>query len=390
MREAPGLYLHLPFCRRVCPYCDFAVRTGDRDRRRRFARKLAAEAELVSHDWSRGADTLYLGGGTPSLLAPEDLATILDAVRSAVVPPSGATILLEGNPEDVSPSSLRAWRELGVGTLSLGVQSLDAEALRFLGREHDPATARRAVRLALEAGFETVSVDLIYGRPGQTEEAWREELAEAVGLGVQHLSCYQLTVHPRTRFELLERRGLLTPMPAEGQGHLFRLTHRWLADAGFAGYEVSNFAAAPAHRSRHNRKYWNHVPYLGLGPSAHSFDGRRRFWNHRRTEPWEAAIAAGRAPVEGSELLAKAQLALESLMSGLRTYAGVDLARMRALWGIDLLESNRARVDRFAAEGLLTVEGDRLLPTIEGLAVADWLASRFEVPGLSPGDARAR
>jgi oxygen-independent coproporphyrinogen-3 oxidase len=273
------------------------------------------------------------------------------------------------------------------------VQSFSDDALRFLGRRHSAAEARAAVETAQAAGFSTVSVDLIFGLPGQTPEAWRRELAAAVALGPGHLSCYQLTIHERTRFGVAAKRGQLSEMPEGEQAALFDLTHRFLADAGYSAYEVSNFARRPDHESRHNRKYWDHTPYLGLGPSAHSLapadasrrPAARRWWNERRTPPWESRVAAGERPVEGEESLGPAALATEAVMLGLRTTAGIDLDGFTARYGIDLLAANEALVARLAAEGRLTVHagaegGRRLVPTASGLAVADGMAAAFHVP----------
>lgn len=384
MSDGPaGLYLHVPFCARVCPYCDFAVRTGDGARRGRFVEHLLREIELYA-DYPLEFDTIYLGGGTPSQLAVDDLDRILEAAGRRLHLRSDLAVFLEANPEDVSAEAVASWRGRGVSTLSLGVQSLDPAELAFLGRQHGPEDARRAVGQALEAGFDTVSVDLIYGLPGQEPAAWRRALGAAVALEAQHLSCYPLTIHRGTRFGLLEQRGLLRPLPADEQGELFRLTHRVLNDSGYAGYEVSNFAAAPRHRSRHNVKYWDHTPYLGLGPSAHSFHDGRRSWNVRGTDPWEERIAGGERPIEGSETLDTEALALESLMLGLRTYDGVDLRRLRERYGVDLAAANEALLARLITDGLLSIAHDHLIPTLAGLAVADGLAARFELrPGLA-------
>jgi oxygen-independent coproporphyrinogen-3 oxidase len=376
--DQAGLYLHVPFCARVCPYCDFAVRTGDLARRRRYVHHLLAEIDLYT-GYPLRFDTIYFGGGTPSSLPPDALARIVGTIRERLSCAERTWLFLEANPEDVSVETVAAWRRLGVETLSLGVQSLDATSLVFLGRRHGVDDSRRAVELALGAGFHTVSIDLIYGLPGQTPEDWRAELDRALALGVQHISCYQLTIHERTRFALLERRGLLTQLPTDGQAELFRLAHRHLAAAGMPGYEVSQFAVSPTHHSRHNVKYWNHTPYLGLGPSAHSFHEDRRWWNLRSTDPWQAAIEEGRRPVEASERLDSRELVLESLMTGLRTHAGVSLERVRSRWGIDLAARNATLIERLTAEGLLVPEADRLVPTLDGLAVADALAARFEI-----------
>jgi oxygen-independent coproporphyrinogen-3 oxidase len=302
LNDSPaGLYLHVPFCSRICPYCDFAVRTGDAARRHRFVDHLVSEIELYG-DCPLRFDTIYFGGGTPSMLTSEDLARILDAARSRLHMDEAVRTYLEANPEDVSGPVLSDWRQLGIDTLSIGLQSLDPQGLRFLGRRHSVEDAVRAVSLSLDAGFGTVSIDLIYGRPEQTTTDWQRELDRATALEAHHITCYQLTIHDRTRFGLMEKRGQLTQLPNEAQGELFRQTHRQLNASGYQGYEVSQFALDPAHRSRHNLKYWDHTPYLGLGPSAHSFDGRRRWWNLPRTDDWQERVAGAVRPVESCAL----------------------------------------------------------------------------------------
>ncbi|HEX2224044.1 MAG TPA: radical SAM family heme chaperone HemW [Thermoanaerobaculia bacterium] len=387
-----GLYLHVPFCSAICPYCDFAVLTGGHEARARFADRLIAEAALWREDAPAFGpfDTVYFGGGTPTALTPDDLGRILEAVRADFgvsgisSGPGDAWIFLEANPEDVTPESLAAWRRLGVRTLSLGVQSFDAKALAFLGRRHGPEQARRSVLLAGESGFDTVSLDLIYGLPGETSEDWRRTLEQAVAVAPDHLSCYQLTIHEGTPFGFRKGRGQLAELPEPDQAERFLFTHTFLRDAGYPGYEVSNFARSPAHRSRHNQKYWYHVPYLGLGPSAHSYLGNRRWWNERKLKPYQAKVDAGERPVADGEELTREDMALEALMLGLRTADGLDLGRLRERYGVDLEARNPGLIDRLADEGLLLVvsgEGKEraVRPTLEGWAVADSLARSFEV-----------
>jgi oxygen-independent coproporphyrinogen III oxidase len=391
--SAPGLYLHVPFCSSICPYCDFSVVHSASSARPAFVSRLVTEAELAAPAWRdpRPFDTVYFGGGTPSQLLPDELARVLDACRTLLAFAAPAPwVFLEANPEDVTRETCAAWRGLGVRTLSLGVQSFSDETLRFLGRRHTGRQAREAVQTALGAGFDTVSIDLIFGQRGQTAEDWRLELETAVSLGPQHLSCYQLTIHPRTRFGVQAKHGQLSELAEEDQATLFDITHRFLADAGLPAYEVSNFARDAAHQSRHNRKYWDHTPYLGLGPSAHSLaaaDARspaRRWWNERGTPRWDKRLAAGERPIEGQELLSPKDLAQEALLLGLRTTAGIDVDGFRARFGADLLAANRALVDRLVGEGRVEVRvgtggGQRLVPTLAGLAVADGLAAAFEV-----------
>ena len=390
--SAPGLYLHVPFCSSICPYCDFSVMHAASPARKTFVARLVTEVELAAPTWRdpRTFDTVYFGGGTPSQLLPAELSRVLDACRARLTLAAAPWVFLEANPEDVTKDACADWRALGVRTLSLGVQSFSDDTLRFLGRRHSARQACEAVATARGAGFDTVSIDLIFGRWGQTAEEWRMDLAAAVSLEPHHLSCYQLTIHPRTRFGLQAKHGRLSELPEEEQATLFDLTHRFLADAGFAAYEVSNFARGPAHESRHNRKYWDHTPYLGLGPSAHSLTAAdahspaRRFWNERGTPRWEQRLAAGERPIEAQELLTPKDLAEEALLLGLRTTAGIDLDGFRARYGVDLLATNRTLVGRLVDEGRVVVRegpagGPWLVPTLSGLAVADGLAAAFDL-----------
>lgn len=380
--SSPGLYLHIPFCSAICPYCDFAVLTGGPERRRRFADHLISEISLWAPDRSSfdGIDTIYFGGGTPSALAPDDIGRILRAVRENLSIHDDAWVSFEANPEDVNPGSVRAWRGLGVRFLSLGIQSFDADALKLLGRRHTPEEARRSVEIARAAGFDTISIDLIYGLPGQPFEVWRRTLEQAVALQPDHISCYQLTFHEGTPFGFRLAKGNMSELPEEAQGEIFLFTHEFLRDLGLPAYEVSNFARSPEHRSRHNQKYWRHVPYLGLGPSAHSFSGTRRWWNERKLGPYEKRIESGERPIAGSEELTREDLALEALMLGLRTVDGIDLAAFRQRYGVDLRKRNEPLVERLVREGLLRSQGDLLVPTLAGLAVTDSLARDFDLP----------
>jgi len=371
-----GLYIHVPFCTSVCPYCDFAVTIAGEDRRAAWADGVVREAAMCS-DGGLVFDTVYLGGGTPSSVAPERLASVCDGLRRHLGIVEDAVFCLEANPEDVTRESAAAWRGLGVGFVSLGVQSFDDAVLEFLGRAHSADHAQLAVEILLATGFDTVSVDLIYGLTGQTTEQWRAQLERAAALGIDHLSCYQLTYHRSTIFGRRLDRGVATELGESEQAELFFLTHQLLADAGYEGYEVSNFAASPEHRSRHNQKYWDHTPYLGLGPSAHSFADGRRWWNRRKLRLWQSAVDSGRPPIEGEEELSPEQSAFEALMLGLRTTDGVDLTKIHERYGIDLQADNVATIDRLCASGHLRVEDGRIRPTLAGFAIADTIARAF-------------
>jgi oxygen-independent coproporphyrinogen-3 oxidase len=376
----PGLYVHVPFCEALCPYCDFAVNLGTEARRSRYVDLLLVEISL------RGApcslfETLYFGGGTPSLIPVAEIRRVVETLRSREWIGPDCRVFLEANPEHVNEEALIGFREAGVSTLSLGVQSFDPESLSFLGRRHSSARAAQAVALAKQAGFQTVSVDLIYGLPGETEDRLRRDLTTAVDLAPDHFSCYQLTVHQKTLFGRRKREGRLAELPDEAQASLFRLTHRVLEEAGYEAYEVSNFARSKEHRSRHNEKYWIHASYAGLGPGAHSFDGRTRAWNQRSFFDWERRLRRDELPVAGSERLSDEELLLETVMLRLRTRDGLDLRAIEDRFGVDLYALNRALVDESVDAELLIRDGQRIRPTLDGLAVADGIASAFRLSG---------
>jgi oxygen-independent coproporphyrinogen-3 oxidase len=359
------------------------------ERREGYLRALQREAAGYA-DCGLRFDTVYLGGGTPSNLDLGQLGTIVETLRDRLTVSSGARWYIEVNPDDVTPESARGWRRLGFGSISLGLQSFDDNVLRALGRAHDAAQGRLALEWLRELGFQTISIDLIYGVEGQSGGDWRRQLDEAVELEVDHLSCYQLTIHRGTVFGRRADRGEMAELPEGAQAELFHLTHKRLADAGYEGYELSNFAARPEHRSLHNMKYWSHVPYLGLGPSAHSFADRRRWWNHRKPRLWQRELDGGRRPVEGSERLLPVDLALEAVMLGLRTRRGVDLAAVRDRYGVELLAPNSTTIERLCDDGYLTLKGTRLRPTVSGMAIADTLARSIELSTSGGATGRAR
>ena len=378
MKSRPGLYVHVPFCSAICPYCDFAVLPGNAARAKRYAARLLDELAGISDDFE-AFDTLYFGGGTPSFLHPEPLGRVVDELGANKQLTADCRIYLEANPEDVDAHSVAAWRDLGVHTLSLGVQALDDDSLSWLGRRHTADEARNAVELARDAGFDCVSFDLIYGFEAQSTADWRETLLRAAALEPDHLSCYELTTHEGTPFGRKKREGHLREVASDTQGDLFRLTHRLLADQGLEGYEVSNFARSPQYRSRQSEKYWSHAPYLGLGPSAHSFAGHRRWWNMRTFFDWEKSIQRGESPVAVRENLDTEALLLESLMLRFRTRRGLNLSETRSRYGVDLEKNNLELVAHLLADGLVTLEPPWLRPTLDGLAVADSLARAFDL-----------
>lgn len=378
MSSKAGLYIHIPYCSAVCPYCDFAVRVGSSTERTKFPDKLIAELALIN-DWAYPIDTIYFGGGTPSILSASALAQVLDAASKRLPVEPDARIHLEANPEDVTPQRLKAWRAIGVEFLSLGIQSFDDKELAWLGRRHDGEHARTVLAEALQAGFHTVSADLIFGLPAQTLASLERNTDTLETLTPQHASLYQLTIHEGTTFGGLAERGKLTELDNSSQAELFRFAHEGLGALGLNAYEVSNFACNEAHRSSHNQKYWAHVPYLGIGPSAHSFDGKNRWWNERTVTAYGRALEKNLRPVQECEQLSKEDVALEMLMLRLRTVDGLNLGEFTDKTDVDLVETNRTTISMLVEEGYLVHQNDLLAPTLKGLAVADWIVGKLEL-----------
>ena len=366
--------MHVPFCSAICPYCDFAVARGDSEAAERYV--AALECEIGR--WSAPGvafDTLYFGGGTPSALPPHHLARIVESLVSRFRMASDLWISLEVNPEDVDSETAAAWSELGVRTVSVGVQSFDDDELRFLGRRHTAVEGRRAVERLLEQGFDVVSLDLIYALPGQQRSAWSRSLEQLPE--VQHVSGYELTVHEGTPFARFERSGRLVQTPDAEKALWFRHVHEELGRRGLEAYEVSNFARGEGARSRHNSKYWRSAPYLGLGPSAHSFDGACRWAGLRDWKAWASALETGDSVVAMHERLSAVDRCTEEIMLGLRTAEGVDLEDLRERYGFELRGPRAEAVARYRAQGLLELHGARLEPTLEGWLVADTIAAEL-------------
>ncbi len=358
-----GLYVHVPFCQTKCPYCDFYSVTSP-DLISAYLKALEQEARLYRGQFS-AFDTLYLGGGTPSLLTGAQIASLVQRVRRHFSFAADTEFTLEANPDDISREKLRLWRDLGANRLSLGAQSFNEAELAFLQRRHTAAQTLAALSLIRAAGFENLGLDLIYGLPGQTPDAWLRTLEQALACAPEHLSCYQLTLAPGTPLSRRAARGRVALPDEEAQRTLFLLTCEFLGDRGYLQYEVANFARGEEYCCRHNLKYWQRLPYLGLGPAAHSFQGGHRWWNHRGLAGYAAALAAGRAPRAGREDLTPEQVRLETLYLGFRTREGVDLKVIQSQSGWDRVLS------RLQAAGLLRLSNGRVQATPQGLVVAD-------------------
>ena len=352
--------------------------TRDEAKGRIYLDRLQREVALVAplFDRDREVIQLHLGGGTPNFLAPRLLGELVGSLgrQFSFSNALDRDFSIELDPRFVTPEDIEVLSAIGFNRTSLGVQDFDPEVQKAINREQGIDETLAIIDACRRFGMRSVNVDLIYGLPGRSASDWRRELETAVSLAPDHLSCYQLTIHQGTPFGFRLERGQFAELPEDAQAERFLTTHRLLADHGYEGYEVSNFARAPEHRSRHNAKYWDHTPYLGLGPSAHSYEGRRRWWNERKIKPWMAALEQGRRPVEEGEELSEGDLAFERLMLALRTKDGLDLAQYQRRYGVDLLAARGEAVGRLVGDGLIEVGGGRLWPTLDGLAVADYLA----------------
>jgi putative oxygen-independent coproporphyrinogen III oxidase len=374
LTEVPPLavYIHWPYCARICPYCDFNVvrERGRALQQEALVAAIEADLELQAAAISpRRLTSVFFGGGTPSLMQPQWTGRLIAAARRLWPTDAPVEISLEANPTDAEAGRFAGFAEVGVQRLSLGVQSFDDKALAFLGRNHDAAQAQRALETAM-AIFPRVSLDLIYALPGQTPQAWAGELDRAVASGIEHISPYQLTIETGTAFGRQVERGEFTPVDAETGAQFYETTQEVLEAAGFEAYEVSNHARGEAARSLHNLAYWRGWDYVGAGPGAH---GRLTIAGRRLAtlaEPKiDAYVAAAGRGIQGAEPLSAEDVAVERVLMGLRTVEGVALAELASL--------HLARLPDLLAQGLVRAQADRVFATPQGRAVLDRLAAEL-------------
>ena len=370
-----GLYIHMPFCLRKCPYCGF-YSTEDLHEMGSFVDALTKEMDLLRPP-VEAFDTIYIGGGTPSLLKPGHVMRVLEHAHKRFVFAQDVEVTMEINPGTVSVHSLKAFLRCGVNRVSLGIQSFDDRGLRFLGRVHSACEAREAIRFAREAGVENLGFDLMYGLPDQSLKQWLKDLTEAITYEPEHMSCYMLTYEQGTPFDQWRKAGRFRPLDEQAVGDLFEVTVDFLNEGGYEQYEISNFARGKDLRSGHNQKYWCHAPYIGLGPSAHSFIEPTRWWNHRSLEDYLRALRHGALAVMGAEDLNQGQLMLESICLGLRTSDGISIRYFDRRYDVNFLRDFAPVVEKLQAEGMLTVRSDTCALTREGMMFADAISGMF-------------
>ena len=366
-----GIYLHIPFCKQACHYCDFHFSTNTRQREA-MVQAMIKELELQRNYLGKDkVHTIYLGGGTPSLLTQQELGQLLEAVyrHFSVANPE---ITLEANPDDLGRDKLVLLQEVGINRLSIGIQSFHEPHLRYLNRAHNAYEATRCVQQAQDVGFDNVSIDLIYAIPAEDHYIWQQDLARAVALQPQHISSYCLTIEEKTAFGRWQRQGKLRVVSDDFAAEQFDLLVATLTEADYDPYEVSNFCQ-PGYYSRHNTSYWQGEKYAGIGPSAHSYDGESRQYNVAHNAKYLHALTKGHLPCE-RETLSRYDHINELVMTGLRTKWGCNLDKLNVLYQYDLYKENATYIDQLIADGKAKMQENRLILTHQGTLLADGIA----------------
>jgi oxygen-independent coproporphyrinogen-3 oxidase len=368
-----GIYLHIPFCKQACTYCNFHFTTSLRYKDD-LVKALAKEAEAEKgYLGGETVHTIYFGGGTPSLLEISDLGFLISELRKSYPVAPDAEITLEANPDDVTKERVRDWKRLGVNRLSIGIQSFFEEELRWMNRAHNAAQAKACIENSYAAGIDNLSIDLIYGSPLLTDGMWEQNVETAIGYGIRHLSCYALTVEEKTPLHKnisLKKTG---DVDSDKQARQFLQLMQWLRSAGYEHYEVSNFAK-PGFRSRHNSSYWKGIPYLGLGPSAHSYNGKERRWNIPNNNIYIKSVSEGAFERE-LELLTSSQQLNETIMISLRTIEGIDLEKIEKAWGDKERQRLEKDLTKYLYNGLVRMNDQHAQLTDEGMLRADGIAA---------------
>lgn len=374
-----GVYFHVPFCKQACHYCDFHFSTSLKHREEMVA-ALCREVALQS-GYLTGQDatieTIYFGGGTPSLLGAADVDRLIGAVATRFDVHPNAEITIEANPDDLDEVYVKELRATPINRFSIGIQSFFEEDLRWMNRAHRAAEAHAAIKRVQDAGFNMITADLIYGYPLLTDAKWHANIAHLIEKGIPHISAYGMTVEPRTALAAFIRKGQQSPMDEAQAADQFNYLIDTLEVAGFIQYEISNFAR-PGNYARHNSNYWKGVPYIGIGPSAHSFDGSSRQWNVRNNAHYTRAIQSGRLPRETEQLSTEDRLN-EYIMTALRTIWGVDLDAVENRFGLRYRHVLDVALQRFVSDGDVTLEGTVATLTRKGKLFADHIAAELFV-----------
>ncbi len=367
-----GIYIHIPFCKKACHYCNFHFSTTPHQIEPMLA-SIAKEVILQKKYLSETIETVYFGGGTPSLLFPSQLENLMSVIRAEYKIAPNAEITLETNPDDFEEDKLQAWKNMGINRLSIGIQSFVEADLQWMNRAHNALQADTCIRMAKASGFDNITIDLIYGTPTLSDEAWKENVEKALSLDIDHVSCYALTVEPKTGLAKMIQQKKIEDVDPDKQARHFSLLMGWLEDAGFEHYEISNFCK-PGKKSKHNSNYWSGVDYLGLGPSAHSFNGKSRQWNIANNALYIQSLAKDQVPFEIEELT-DFQRINEYIMTSLRTMEGLSLDVIINKWGEKELAQILEIIRKPIAQGFMVHQNKNLILTNAGKLMADGIAS---------------
>ena len=378
MLNNAGLYIHIPFCIHKCPYCDF-YSVSDLQSVPAFADCLVAEIRMKKNQAAGSLvfDSIYIGGGTPTVMDARDISRIMEAVFKAFRIDRHAEITIEANPGTIGQKQLGELRMAGINRINIGVQSFDDATLAFLGRIHEGKDSMNALRMAEKSGFDNIGMDMIYAVPGQSLNNWQNDLERAASFKPAHISCYMLTPEVSTPMDEDRKAGKFNMPPESLQEALFLMTSGILFEYGYEHYEISNFAASLRHRSRHNTKYWNNAPYLGLGPAAHSYLPPQRTANVRSVRRYLRMVKKKTQPVEVCETLTKEQQMIEALYLGLRQSAGVTCRDFNARFKADFFTLFAGLIDHFTQKGLITADETVCRLTEKGMLMHESIAGAF-------------
>lgn len=369
-----GIYIHIPFCKQACHYCNFHFATSLRHKNELVAALLKEMVLQKDYLDEKKIESIYFGGGTPSLLSVEDCQLIIKKIKSAFSVTADAEVTLEANPDDITEEKSEGWKKIGINRLSIGIQSFFEEDLQWMNRAHNASQATGSLQSAIKQ-FENITIDLIYGTPLLTNEKWKHNIDTAIRYNIPHLSCYALTVEPKTPLYKMIHQHKMQDINPDKQSEQFLLLMQWMEEAGYEHYEISNFAK-PGFRSRHNSSYWStgaggqRKKYLGIGPSAHSFNGTSRQWNVSNNNIYIESINNGVTPFEKEELTAGQKLN-EYIMTSLRTMEGLNLDFVGEITSNKLLAASK----RYIETGKMTEENNFLKLTKEGKLLADGIAA---------------
>ena len=368
-----GIYIHIPFCKQACVYCNFHFSTS-MQLKNDFIQALLKEInDRKDYLPGENIETIYFGGGSPSLLSPSEIETVLMALQQHFSIQNDAEITLEANPDDITGERARAWKQMGINRLSMGVQSFYDEDLHWMNRAHNAEQSFYSIDTVLSAGFSNLTIDLIYGTPTLTDEKWKRNVDRAIQYGIPHLSCYALTVESKTALERMIRNGKTVDINTEDQARQFLLLIDWLEASGYDHYEISNFAK-PGMRSRHNTSYWQQKTYLGLGPSAHSFNGHSRQWNISNNALYISSVKNSMPAFEIEELHPIHKLN-EYIMTSLRTAEGLNLEFVSTQFGTGTVSELERNAFRHQQNGSMIHEEKMMKLTKKGKLLADGIAA---------------